>query len=190
MLRTFLSCTERWLHRWMMFPWYFPHPQLALACIPQQAALVQQQNNQPTSSVFDNLSIWFAVPKRKTSHSKKRLRTIYHKRIKIKNNIITDPRTGEITLMHRLPYNWKDYLPSMEGKEELKKPYQKLLDWIFGSLANCQPIHCLFKETVWLPTFGTLYKYIIIIIRKTECFFEKAILITPVRSTPGAANSN
>jgi ribosomal protein L32 len=106
----------------MMFPWYFHQPQLALACqtIPQ-TSLIQQQ--EAKTSVFDNLSIWFAVPKRKTSHGKKRLRTIYHKRIKVKNSIITDPRTGEITLMHRLPYNWEKYLPNTDHLEKLKKPY-------------------------------------------------------------------
>jgi ribosomal protein L32 len=58
--------------------------------------------------------IWFAVPKQKVSRSKKRMKTTRQKRIKLKQNIITDPRTGETTLMHKLPFNWKDYIPKFD----------------------------------------------------------------------------
>lgn len=63
--------------------------------------------------MWDN-AIWFAVPKQKISRHKKRLKTTVQKRIKLKKNIITDPRTGEVTLMHKLPFNWKDYLPKTD----------------------------------------------------------------------------
>ena len=56
-------------------------------------------------------ALWFAVPKKKVTRSKKRMKTTSQKRIKLKKNIITDPRTGEYTLMHKLPFNWKEYLP-------------------------------------------------------------------------------
>ena len=57
-------------------------------------------------------SIWqFAVPKSKISKSKKRMKTTTQKRIQLKKNIVVDERTGELTLKHKLPFNWKDYLP-------------------------------------------------------------------------------
>ncbi|KAL3805088.1 hypothetical protein HJC23_003316 [Cyclotella cryptica] len=56
-------------------------------------------------------SLWFAVPKSKVSRGKKRMKTTLQKRIKLKDNIVIDKRTGELTLKHKLPYNWKNYLP-------------------------------------------------------------------------------
>jgi ribosomal protein L32 len=58
--------------------------------------------------------IWFAVPKRKHTRSRKRMKTTVQKRIPLKKNIVFDPRTGEVTLKHKLPFNWKDYLPKDE----------------------------------------------------------------------------
>lgn len=58
--------------------------------------------------------IWFAVPKSKISRSRKRMKTTRQKRIPLKKNIVFDPRTGEVTLKHKMPYNWKDYLPKMD----------------------------------------------------------------------------
>mmetsp|Transcript_11685 Transcript_11685/g.13161 ORF Transcript_11685/g.13161 Transcript_11685/m.13161 type:complete len:143 (+) Transcript_11685:105-533(+) len=55
--------------------------------------------------------IWFAVPKSKISRSRKRMKNTRQKRIPLKKNIVFDPRTGEISLRHKLPFNWKDYLP-------------------------------------------------------------------------------
>ena len=63
------------------------------------------------SNVQDNPWIWFAVPKRKHTRSRKRMKTTTHKRLPLKKNIVFDPRTGEVTLQHKLPFNWKDYLP-------------------------------------------------------------------------------
>mmetsp|Transcript_9250 Transcript_9250/g.13842 ORF Transcript_9250/g.13842 Transcript_9250/m.13842 type:complete len:130 (+) Transcript_9250:119-508(+) len=63
----------------------------------------------PSPSIADCL--WLAVPKSKISRSKKRMKTTTQKRISKKENIIVDSRTGEITLRHKLPFNWKDYLP-------------------------------------------------------------------------------
>jgi ribosomal protein L32 len=65
-----------------------------------------------TSALQDFL--WFAVPKQKVTRHKKRLKTTLQKRIKLKSNIIVDPRTGEVTLKHKLPFNWKDYLPKID----------------------------------------------------------------------------
>eukprot|EP00567_Pseudictyota_dubia_P014707 CAMPEP_0197456338 /NCGR_PEP_ID=MMETSP1175-20131217/43081_1 /TAXON_ID=1003142 /ORGANISM="Triceratium dubium, Strain CCMP147" /LENGTH=116 /DNA_ID=CAMNT_0042990393 /DNA_START=81 /DNA_END=431 /DNA_ORIENTATION=- len=59
-------------------------------------------------------SIWFAVPKKRVSKSKKRRKTTWQKKIKMKENIILDGRTGELTLKHHLPKNWKKYLPDAE----------------------------------------------------------------------------
>lgn len=58
--------------------------------------------------------IWFAVPKSKISRSRKRMKTTRQKRIPMKKNIVFDPRTGEVTLKHKMPFNWKDYLPNVE----------------------------------------------------------------------------
>mmetsp|Transcript_15579 Transcript_15579/g.20295 ORF Transcript_15579/g.20295 Transcript_15579/m.20295 type:complete len:118 (-) Transcript_15579:50-403(-) len=70
------------------------------------------------SSALEHLqdAFWFAVPKQKVSRSKKRMKTTVHKRIKLKENIISDPRTGEVTLMHKLPFNWEEYLPEIAKK--------------------------------------------------------------------------
>ncbi|KAL3784453.1 hypothetical protein ACHAW5_004013 [Stephanodiscus triporus] len=64
-------------------------------------------------------SLWFAVPKKKVSRGKKRMKTTLQKRIKLKDNIVIDKRTGELTLKHKLPYNWKNYLP---GNAEYAPP--------------------------------------------------------------------
>jgi ribosomal protein L32 len=65
------------------------------------------------SSAFE--AIWlFAAPKQRVTRHKKRLKTTVQKRIPLRKNIITDPRTGELTLKHKLPFNWKQYLPQVE----------------------------------------------------------------------------
>lgn len=85
-----------------------PSPQLALCEMgAPKNTLANTQNASP--SLADCL--WLAVPKRKVTPGKKRMKTTNQKRIKKKNHIIVDQRTGEITLRHRLPFNWKDYLP-------------------------------------------------------------------------------
>jgi ribosomal protein L32 len=58
--------------------------------------------------------IWFAVPKSKISRSRKRMKTTRQKRIPLKKNIVFDPRTGEVTLKHKMPFNWRDYLPKVD----------------------------------------------------------------------------
>jgi ribosomal protein L32 len=70
-------------------------------------------NDDASNLQLDDLSIWFAVPKQKISRMKKRMKTTLRKRIPIRRDIITDPRTGELTLRHRLPFNWKKYLPNV-----------------------------------------------------------------------------
>ena len=86
-------------------PWM---PQLA----GMEAPLQQQQQQEED----DQSWIWFAVPKRKHTRSRKRMKTTAHKRLKLKKNIVFDPRTGEVTLKHKLPFNWKEYLPPMSSK--------------------------------------------------------------------------
>lgn len=61
--------------------------------------------------LFD--ALWLAVPKSRKTKGKKRMKTTVQKRIPKKANIVTDARTGEPTLMHKLPFNWKDYLPPL-----------------------------------------------------------------------------
>ena len=79
-----------------------------------QPALLGTNNIAATPSLLDNLAVWFAVPKQKVSRHKKRLKTTVQKRIPLRQDIIKDPRTGEITRRHRLPFNWKDYLPEIK----------------------------------------------------------------------------
>jgi ribosomal protein L32 len=80
-----------------------------LAGFPQDAMEAVPENSQHESSW-----IWFAVPKRKHTKSRKRMKTTVHKKLPLKQNIVFDPRTGEVTLKHKLPFNWKDYLPKAE----------------------------------------------------------------------------
>jgi ribosomal protein L32 len=89
-------------------------PQLA-GGIPQQlpsSSSSSQQEEQQQHQLQD--WIWFAVPKSKISPSRKRMKTTKQKRIPMKKNIVFDHRTGEVTLKHKLPFNWKDYLPKID----------------------------------------------------------------------------
>ena len=72
-----------------------------------------QQQQADASSILSN-PFWFAVPKSKHTRSRKRMKTTRQKRLPLKKNIVFDPRTGEVTLKHKLPFNWKDYLPKVE----------------------------------------------------------------------------
>ena len=90
---------------------FFPPlaPQLSLAGFPIDATSLNPHPEESDSTLED--SLWFAVPKKKVSRGKKRMKTTLQKRIKLKDNIVIDKRTGELTLKHKLPYNWKNYLP-------------------------------------------------------------------------------
>ena len=104
-----ISAVQRQINRFFFFPQPPTiSPQLALAgsSIPLD---INNDNNSTTSTLED--ALWFAVPKSKISRGKKRLKTTLQKRIKVKDNIIIDKRTGELTLKHKLPYNWRNYLP-------------------------------------------------------------------------------
>ena len=94
---------------------FFPPiaPQLSLAGVPSNYFDNTSLNNTDTTSSPSPLeeALWFAVPKKKVTRGKKRLKTTLQKRIKMKNNIVIDKRTGELTLKHKLPYNWENYLP-------------------------------------------------------------------------------
>ncbi|KAL9188234.1 hypothetical protein ACHAXT_006612 [Thalassiosira profunda] len=96
---------------------FFPpaSPQLCLAGIntdpiPASHLPSTDASASPTTPSLED-ALWFAVPKRKHSRSRKRMKTTVQKRIKEKENIVIDKRTGELTLKHHLPYNWKNYLP-------------------------------------------------------------------------------
>uniref|UniRef100_A0A7S1C2Q6 Uncharacterized protein n=1 Tax=Corethron hystrix TaxID=216773 RepID=A0A7S1C2Q6_9STRA len=66
-------------------------------------------------TIADSDAVWFAVPKRKHTRSRKRKKTTSQKRIPLKTNIVRDKTTGEFTLMHHLPFGWKNYIHN-EGK--------------------------------------------------------------------------
>ncbi|KAL7478801.1 hypothetical protein ACHAW6_004554 [Cyclotella cf. meneghiniana] len=87
-------------------------PQLSLSAFPIDQELDIRSfglGGSDHSTLED--ALWFAVPKRKVSRGKKRMKTTLQKRIQLKDNIVIDKRTGELTLKHKLPYNWKNYLP-------------------------------------------------------------------------------
>lgn len=86
-----------------------PHPE----ALPQLAGFSPQSLMDFPGLDYDQYNpwIWFAVPKRKHTRSRKRMKTTVQKRLPLKKNIVFDPRTGEVTLKHKLPFNWKDYLP-------------------------------------------------------------------------------
>jgi ribosomal protein L32 len=65
------------------------------------------------ASLWEDIAIWWAVPKKKVTRSKKRMKRTAQCRLPLRNDIIIDPRTGQTTLRHRLPMNWKDYLPQV-----------------------------------------------------------------------------
>lgn len=126
-LSTFLSSVSRTVNRILLNrqPWFIqPPPQAALGLdygwdvtspAREESSHEETSNTAtilpfPNSDIIDYLSIWFAVPKKRVSRGKKRMKTTRQKRIKVKENIIVDRRTGEWTLMHHLPHKWKDYL--------------------------------------------------------------------------------
>lgn len=78
----------------------------ALANLPRAVVAV------PSATTPQQEWLWFAVPKSRVTRHKKRLKTTWQKRIPLRTDIVTDPRTGEMTRLHRLPTHWKDYLPN------------------------------------------------------------------------------
>lgn len=107
MFRSLQILSETLRHRFSFGNTFFAQPQLA--GIPTAGARVVND----LSSLLQD-ALWFAVPKQKITRHKKRLKTTVQKRIPLRKDIIVDPRTGETTRMHRLPSNWKDYLPKDE----------------------------------------------------------------------------
>jgi ribosomal protein L32 len=94
-----------------------PPPQLQLAAgmtmVPPAAAAASTAAASTTSRILQDLAIWFAVPKQKVSRHKKRLKTTLQNRIPLRRDIVVDGRTGEMTTRHKMPANWKEYLPKM-----------------------------------------------------------------------------
>ncbi len=121
MIRTLLSVARTALDRTALVSssqFFRPTPQLALAGVggvDVDPGVGSSGGNRPSlgggAGVFD--ALWFAVPKSRVTRGKKRMKTTNQKRIAKKANIITDARTGELTLMHKLPFKWKEYLPKM-----------------------------------------------------------------------------
>jgi len=82
---------------------FAPQPLLQLAALP--GVEVELWNE----------ALWFAVPKKKVTRSKKRMKTTRQNRIPLRHDIIADPRTGEATLRHKLPFNWREtYIPKFD----------------------------------------------------------------------------
>eukprot|EP00558_Chaetoceros_sp_UNC1202_P003417 CAMPEP_0197246570 /NCGR_PEP_ID=MMETSP1429-20130617/15904_1 /TAXON_ID=49237 /ORGANISM="Chaetoceros sp., Strain UNC1202" /LENGTH=108 /DNA_ID=CAMNT_0042707261 /DNA_START=148 /DNA_END=471 /DNA_ORIENTATION=+ len=108
MIRSVVSATSSTIKRAGadMFAFFRPpvSPQLALAANGTHVIEPSSIHNSGSPTLADCL--WLAVPKRKVSRSKKRMKTTVQKRIKRKDHIIEDSRTGEVTLRHRLPFNW------------------------------------------------------------------------------------
>jgi ribosomal protein L32 len=102
-----MSALRRQIDNFFFFPPLAP--QLSLAGFPSSFDVSHDDETTGSTELED--SLWFAVPKKKVSRGKKRLKTTLQKRIKMKDNIVIDKRTGELTLKHKLPYNWKNYLP-------------------------------------------------------------------------------
>lgn len=93
-------------------PTNMPQLQLQLAgdSIESGTSTISKSNTSTGNPTSIADCLWLAVPKRKVTPGKKRMKTTNQKRIKRKNHIIVDGRTGETTLRHRLPFNWKEYL--------------------------------------------------------------------------------
>jgi len=89
-----------------------------LSIFPQQPQLSllgpddTQQTPVPSTPILDSI-LQFAVPKKRMSLSKKRMKTTVRDRIPLKSNIIRDGRTRQMTLMHKLPFRWKEYIPDL-----------------------------------------------------------------------------
>jgi ribosomal protein L32 len=89
-------------------------PQLQLADMPTSAMSTPAAAPSMLQDLLQDLSIWWmAVPKQKVSRHKKRLKTTLRNRIKLRHDIVVDARTGETTTRHKMPANWKDYLPKI-----------------------------------------------------------------------------
>lgn len=104
----FTSSVQKGMHsleKFLSFSGY-NKPQWALAHHDMMEPLASRVANE--TSISDCL--WLAVPKRKVTPGKKRMKTTVQYRIKAKDHIIVDKRTGQPTLRHKLPLNWKDYL--------------------------------------------------------------------------------
>ena len=93
---------------------FFDHYRMTPGFMPQLVGFPNGVMDSVADYNLESSWIWFAVPKRKHTKSRKRLKTTVHKRLPLKKNIVFDPRTGEVTLKHKLPFNWKDYLPKEE----------------------------------------------------------------------------
>ena len=107
-----VSALHRQLHRF--FPPAAPQFSLAGCHLDSGSATASSSWWSPATETTNTTledSLWFAVPKSKVSRGKKRMKTTLQKAIKKKDSIVIDKRTGELTLKHRLPYNWKNYLP-------------------------------------------------------------------------------
>lgn len=112
------SLWHHWNHRWWSFMTNgFVHPP-QLAGIPPALHSPNHHTDMDdgtagtaSENTNDTDGLWlFAVPKSKITRHKKRLKTTLQKRIPLRENIVTDPRTGQTTLRHHMPFNWKDYL--------------------------------------------------------------------------------
>ena len=79
-------------------------------------------------SIWDSILLW-AVPKKRTSHSKKRMR-MTHKYLKPKNNYKTCPQCGNLKLPHMLCGHC--FRETMKSTAEFRR--QKLEEKVLGKL--------------------------------------------------------
>jgi len=85
---------------------------------PQLSLCGVQQVNPTTSTsstineLIDSIFL-FAAPKKRMSRSKKRMKTTIRDRLPLKANIIRDKRTGQMTLLHKLPFRWREHIPNL-----------------------------------------------------------------------------
>ena len=86
-------------------------PQLCLSGLGTFQPLLSYIDFSPTTFLF-------AAPKKRVSKSKKRMKNTLRYRIKAKPHVILDKRTGEMTLSHRLPFNWKKYIPQLMDDDD------------------------------------------------------------------------
>eukprot|EP00565_Helicotheca_tamesis_P000097 CAMPEP_0185735224 /NCGR_PEP_ID=MMETSP1171-20130828/24627_1 /TAXON_ID=374046 /ORGANISM="Helicotheca tamensis, Strain CCMP826" /LENGTH=96 /DNA_ID=CAMNT_0028405439 /DNA_START=20 /DNA_END=306 /DNA_ORIENTATION=+ len=96
MIRSITQAATSLLHRASIYRQTL-YPQLSLAGAglptPQSTPLeTDTHNNNAPPTIMD--ALWFAVPKKRVSKGKKRMKTTVQKRVKVKNHIMVDGRTG------------------------------------------------------------------------------------------------
>ena len=117
-LRQWMRGVERSFHPHFLST-HFMTPSLQLAGVPLPVGAMEDDSSTITSTTPTSDAIWlFAVPKNRITRSKKRSKTTVQKSISKKQNIVVDRITGHLTLTHRLPFRWRDYLLEFDGVDD------------------------------------------------------------------------